>query len=137
MTDNDAYNGPAFEKIILNQIHVAVGQVLSEEDLASIRMGDSRLVHHFANNLVHHLVTFGLPADDLGYEVVYYPASWWDHAKRDLLPAWVTRRLKPPRYESTRVDVRALYHSGIRIPEFPHRVEILRQVRNPHGGDTE
>lgn len=30
------------------------------------------------------------------------PTTWWDHAKGDLLPRWIARRLSPPRL--TRIE---------------------------------
>ncbi len=60
--------------------------------------------------------------------IVEYPATWWDHVKRDLL------RMKKYRLKTVRIDPKILYpNMKVAVPETEH---VLRLVRYDGGRDA-
>lgn len=59
-----------------------------------------------------------------------WPKTWWDHVKLELLPEWISKRLKPVRYETFEYKTIGIQLMCPHLPVDPRKIsdECLRFV---------
>lgn len=65
-------------------------------------------------------------SEKLGSAVVEYPATWFDHFKRDVLPRWLSKRY-PPKMITRMFDAKVLYPEYQTPDPFGRPYFIIRE----------
>ena len=78
------------------------------ESFGGDRRIDISLHGHFSYDDIVLRVIQEVYGEHLGTLEVKWPATWWQHFKQDVFPAWLLRRF-PVRYAVERHDARLLY----------------------------
>jgi hypothetical protein len=123
----------AFDSIELSPVLVAVQHAVSREALA---LGDRvqlvEHIDHFTDSLVLTLKSW-IWSQKVQEQEVTYPATWWDHFKRDglrWLPAWARKRIRV-RMHLTRMASWEGYPEFKAPPQCGKSVRILQMTHEP------
>jgi hypothetical protein len=109
------------EKILLDELKYSISK-LQPKDLIGSFTGDSmRLMRRLADEMTWELSTAVLAQKVLSDRqefIITYPASWWQHLKRDHLPKGFTRRY-PVRFRPARGYVDFTRYDAYPKADFP------------------
>jgi hypothetical protein len=114
------------EQIELKRMIVEYAARLRKEELAQV--GITQVMVEDAVDAMILKVRRSVWGEELSPIIIEYPATWWDHVKRDLL------RMKKYRLKTVRIDPKILYpNMKVAVPETEH---YLRMVRYDGGRDA-
>lgn len=107
------------EQIELKKMVVEAAARLRKDELAQV--GITQIMVEEALDVMILKVRRNCWGEDLAPIIVEYPATWWDHVKRDLL------RMKKYRLKVVRIEPKVLYpNMKIAVPETEHYLRMVR-----------
>lgn len=109
---------------------IAVGAKVHLANFPGVVRDISLMVEHGADQLILGLKTYCVTADHFKDPLVVKRwASWWDHFKADVFPAWALK-LWPPRQEDELFlrpyDIRVCPHHDVKWPKNEHIRFLMR-----------